>query len=131
MDCVLDLPMLVRLLESGNTAQAQLHAWSAGVGYGKATRMVDTYGTSMLAIMDSPDCVQKLSQVPTIGHTSAVNFKKHWDASRGIITSASSHTNVFTFQHGVTSEPWEVLLAPSRSFDHCQVEGRLVMLWAI
>ena len=83
---------------------------SAGVGYGKATRMVDAYGTSMLAIMDSPDCVQQLSKVPTIGHTSAVSFKKHWDASRGIITSATSHTepsrsDVLTFQHPATPGP--------------------------
>ena len=63
---------------------------SAGVGYGKATRMVNTYGTSMLGIMDSPDCVQMLSKVEGIGHTSAVKFKQHWDASRGTINSASS-----------------------------------------
>ena len=70
--------------------QKALHtAMSAGVGYSKATKMVNAYGTSMLGIMDSPDCVQLLSKEPSIKHTSAVKFKQHWDASRGIITFSS------------------------------------------
>ena len=111
---------------------------SAGVGYAKATKMVDTYGTSMLAIMDSPDCVQQLSKVPTIGHTLAVNFKKHWDASRGIITSAKSHTglshtNVPTFEHLATPGPCGVLLefSPGTISLFCQIsERRVAILWA-
>lgn len=111
---------------------------SAGVGYAKATRMVDHYGTNMLAIMDSPDCVQQLSKVPTIGHTLAVNFKKHWDASRGIITAANSYTelsytDVSTFKRPATPGSCESLLdnflGPSYPFN-MQVKGRVAILRA-
>ena len=56
--------------------------------------MVNTYGTSMLDVMDSPDCVRKLSKVDLIAHTSAVKFKQHWDASRGISSCLPAHIGI-------------------------------------
>lgn len=56
----------------------------AGVGYATATKLVNAFGTRVLSLMDSPDCVQLLSGVDGIGRTSAAKFKQLWDASRGI-----------------------------------------------
>ena len=68
--------------------------FSAGVGYATAARLVDAFGTNVLGLMDSDECVEALSRVETIGHTRAANIKQLWDASRGMSHAPSVHLAV-------------------------------------
>ena len=64
---------------------------SAGVGSATATKLVDAFGTNVLGLMDSDDCVRALSGVDNIGRTRAANIKQLWDASRGTSHAAPLH----------------------------------------
>ena len=45
----------------------------------------------MLSLMDTPECVERLSEVDNIGRTRAANIKQLWDASRGKSHAPAPH----------------------------------------
>lgn len=55
-----------------------------GVGPVTATNMVQTYGDTILDVLDSSDAVVKLSKVKGIGARTAAKIKDEWEKRRGI-----------------------------------------------